>query len=376
MKIVWLSWKDRWHPQAGGAEAVSGKLMDRLAQDGHDVTLITAMYPSAKPNDNTNGVRIIRAGGRYSVYLKARKKLRKESRSHKPDYVIDEMNTIPFASAFYSRSTNVLLAYQLAREVWHYQMMFPLSLIGYMAEPLYLRLIAKRYARVLTESESSKADLQRFGFTEADIKVFRVSIDTPPLAELPAKHELQTVLSLGAIRPMKRTLEAVKAFEVARDLNPTLLMILAGDDSSSYASEVKRYANKSRHKDAISFLGRVSAEERLRLMATSAVILVTSIKEGWGLIVTEANSQGTPAIVYDVDGLRDSVKDGVTGLVVPNGSPENMGQAINSLLSDSSRYQALRSNAWKWSKEFTFDNSYNDFLTSLPDIVAHKSEIK
>lgn len=376
MKIVWLSWKDRWHPQAGGAEAVSGKLMDRLVQDGHDVTLITAMYPGAKPNDNVNGVRIIRAGGRYSVYLRARKQLRNESKSHTPDYVIDEMNTIPFASTFYSRSTNVLLTYQLAREVWHYQMMFPLSLIGYMAEPLYLRLIAKRYARVLTESESTKTDLQRFGFTEPGIKVFRVSIDTPPLADLPAKNELKTVLSLGAIRPMKRTLEAVKAFEVARDLNPTLSMILAGDDSSSYASKVKRYANNSRHKDAISFLGRVSAEERLRLMANSAVILVTSIKEGWGLIVTEANSQGTPAIVYDVDGLRDSVRDGTTGLVVPNGSPENMGHAINSLLSDGSRYQALRSSAWEWSKEFTFENSYNDFLKSLPTINTHRSEIK
>jgi len=376
VNIVWLSWKDRWHPQAGGAEAVSGKLMDKLVQDGHGVTLITAMYSGAKSEDSVNGVRIIRSGGRYTVYLKARKLLKNEIKSRAPDFVIDEMNTIPFASAFYSRSTNILLTYQLAREVWHYQMVFPLSLIGYVVEPLYLRLISKRYSRVLTESESTKADLQRFGFIGTDIKVFRVSIDTPPLAELPAKHELRTVLSLGAIRPMKRTLQAVKAFEAARDLNPNLSMVLAGDDTSNYAAKVKRYAMNSRHKDAVTFLGRVSADERLRLMATCAVILVTSIKEGWGLIVTEANSQGTPAIVYDVDGLRDSVRDGVTGVVVPNDSHKKMGQAINGLLSDSISYETLRTNAWEWSKDFTFENSYGDFLESLPQTITSKSKIK
>lgn len=366
MRIVWLSWKDRWHPQAGGAESVSGKLMDRLAQDGHDITLVTALYPGAKREDMIDGIRIMRTGGRYSVYRKARALFKRELRSLEPDYVIDEMNTIPFASAYYSTSTNVLLSYQLARKVWFYQMIFPLSVVGYLIEPLYLRLLSKRYDRTLTESESTKTDLLRFGFRKSDISVFRVNIDTSPVTRLVPKANRKIVLSLGAIRPMKRTLEAIKAFETARDLNPDLSMVLAGDDTSKYAGKVKRYATKSRHSDAITFRGKVSSEDRLQLMATSGVILVTSIKEGWGLIVTEANSQGTPAIVYDVDGLRDSVRNGTTGIVVPDKDPVKMGQAINDLLRDSARYETLRVNAWEWSKEFTFDNSYADFLSSLP----------
>lgn len=368
MRFVWFSWKDRWHPQAGGAEAVSGKLMDQLALDGHEVTLITASYPGAKREDEINGVRILRSGGRYSVYFRARRVFKKQN-FNDADYVIDEMNTIPFASAFYNKKTrNILLTYQLARKVWFYQMVFPLSVIGYLIEPLYLRLLAKRYDRILTESESTKFDLQRHRFNGSDIKVFRVSIETKPLSALPEKGKPTTILSLGAIRPMKRTLEAIKAFEHARDSNPVLDIVLAGDDSDMYAEKVKDYAKSSRHSDAIVFRGRVSPEERLSLMASSAVILVTSIKEGWGLIVTEANSQGTPAIVYDVDGLRDSVKDGVTGIVSPDKDSEKMGQAINTLLADTSYYETLRTNSWEWSKEFTFENSYSDFLASLPPL--------
>ena len=52
-------------------------------------------------------------------------------------------------------------------------------------------------------------------------------------------------------------------------------------------------------------------------MSRSHVIVVASIREGWGLIVTESNAVGTPALVYDSPGLVDAVKINITGLVVP-----------------------------------------------------------
>jgi glycosyltransferase involved in cell wall biosynthesis len=113
----------------------------------------------------------------------------------------------------------------------------------------------------------------------------------------------------------------------------------------------------------------VTASEKLSLMRKAALILVTSLKEGWGLIVTEANSQGTPAIVYDVDGLRDSVKHGVTGIVSANNKPSAMGMSIVDILKDPDRYNSMREHAWKWSKRFTLENSYRDFLK----IITHPS---
>ena len=160
---------------------------------------------------------------------------------------------------------------------------------------------------------------------------------------------------------MKRTLDAVKAFEHAHDLNPNLTMIIAGENSSSYGAHLARYTAASRAKNSISIVGRVSAADRLELMREAGAILVTSAKEGWGLIVTEANSQGTPAVVYDVDGLRDSVKHLESGIISKDGDPVALGNALCDLLDNPELYEELRENAWEWSKEFTFENSYREF---------------
>ena len=103
--------------------------------------------------------------------------------------LVDEMNTIPFFTAFYGKKNEtILLSYQLARIVWFYQMVFPLSLIGFLIEPLYLRLISKRYSLILTESMSTKKELIKFGFRDSKVKVFPVGTDIKPLGNIKEKE--------------------------------------------------------------------------------------------------------------------------------------------------------------------------------------------
>lgn len=371
MRIVWLSWKDREHPQAGGAETVSGKIMDNLVRDGNEVILITSRYSNSQVEEVTpTGIHIIRTGNRYSVYIQARNYFQRHY-SDWPDLVVDEMNTIPFGATFYTKKTTILLTYQLARSVWFHQMPFPASLLGYIAEPIYLRALSSRYPLVLTESDSTRNELTQFGFRRDRIRIFRVGMALQPVEELTVKSS-RVILSLGSVRPMKRTLDAVKAFEVARSLDSSLKLVVAGDISSAYGKRVAKYISQSPYKESISIRGRVTNQERLRLMSEAALILVTSIKEGWGLIVTEANSQGTPAIAYDTDGLRDSVQQGITGVLVANGDYNGMGRAICDTLNSPASYETLRMSGWKWSKEFTFENSYRDFKKAISNIYLLK----
>lgn len=72
MKILWLSWKDEKHPQAGGAEVVSTEIRKRLVKDGHKVKLLTSKTPELQKDETIDDVEIYRVGGRYSVYLKAK----------------------------------------------------------------------------------------------------------------------------------------------------------------------------------------------------------------------------------------------------------------------------------------------------------------
>jgi glycosyltransferase involved in cell wall biosynthesis len=215
---------------------------------------------------------------------------------------------------------------------------------------------------VLTESESTRQDLTKYGFSAKNTQVFRVGIDLKPLETLDNKQNLDDVLILGAMRPMKRTLSAIRGFELACDKNPKLTLTIAGDTNGSYAAKVLKYIDSSRYAGSIKVLGKVSAEQRIEAMRQASVILVTSIKEGWGLIVTEANSQGTPAVAFDSDGLRDSIRNGETGILVKDGDEAALGNAINALLADKKGYAVLRTNAWRLSKQYTLDNSYADFL--------------
>src|SRR3979411_2689811 len=72
LSILILNWRDTGHPDGGGSEVYAEHVIDGLARLGHDVTMFTARYPgSAAEEHRPSGARIVRAGGRHSVYLKA-----------------------------------------------------------------------------------------------------------------------------------------------------------------------------------------------------------------------------------------------------------------------------------------------------------------
>lgn len=362
MKILWFSWKDISHPYAGGAEVMSDRLIRGLAQDGHEIVLITSGYKNSKNIESDGKITIVRLGNKYTVYVLAAIYYLRTLQGW-PDSIVEEINTIPFLTQLYARKRVTLLIYQLCREIWFYEMSFPLSLIGYIIEPIYLHFLKNNY--VLTESSSTKNDLIRYGFKKNNIQVFPVAIDEQKNVFAGDKYDVFTVLSFGSIRKMKRTLDQVKAFEIARDKIADLKMIIAGSTNTIYGQKVLDYISKSRHCQAISYLGQVLANKKTELMARSHVILVTSVKEGWGLIVTEAARLGTPAIVYNVDGLRESVVPDKTGIICAYKSIISLSNAIQELFQDKNRLHKMSIEAFDHSLQFNEKNSLNLFKEFL-----------
>ena len=366
MRILILNWKDRKNPLAGGAEIVTEELLKRLAKNGHQATLLTSQFKRCQAQEIVDGYEIIRVGGRWAVYWQAHKYYKRYLQG-KFDLVIDEINTIPFFAKFYAKEKNILFIHQLCREIWFYQIFFPLSLIGYLAEPIYLWLLRDR--KVITVSESTRNDLLKYGFKKENIHIISEGIEIEPLKELPPmgeiKEENPTILFLGAIRKMKRPDEAIKAFEIAREDIKNLKLWIAGKGDSSYFKKIMRLVENSQYKKDIIYFGKVDKEKKTELLQKVHLLCVTSVKEGWGLIVTEANSQGTPAIVYNVDGLRDSVKDNETGLICQKNTPENLAENMVKLWQDQEKYNTLRKNGWQWSKEINFEKSVRKFENYL-----------
>ncbi|MBP9691324.1 glycosyltransferase family 4 protein [Candidatus Woesebacteria bacterium] len=364
MKILWFTWKDITHPEAGGAEFLGDKIASELVKDGHEVIILTVKYPGSAHQELHNGYKILRVGNRYTVYWEAFRYYQRNLKGG-ADQIIEEINTIPFMTQWYAKEKRTLLIYQLCREIWFYQLGFPLNIMGYLIEPIYLWFL--RNNTVLTESESTKKDLQKYGFKKENISIFPVCIDIEPLKSIEEKktYDQFTVLSLGAIRNMKRTLDQIKAFELAKKEIPELQMKIAGKPIGEYGQKVLEYVRNSPFKDDIEYLGRVSKEEKIELMRKSHVILVTSVKEGWGLIVTEAASQGTPAIVYDVDGLRDSVEEG-TGIVITSENKiQEMAQKVMELVQKQDMYLQFSKQTLESIKKYALSNTIDLFKNHI-----------
>jgi glycosyltransferase involved in cell wall biosynthesis len=254
----------------------------------------------------------------------------------------------------------------MARRIWFYELPKPLGLVGWLLEPLYLRALNDR--RVITVSESSKRDLQRHCFAAENISIITEGIPMKPIVTLPpigTKHKQPTVLSLGSIRPMKRMLHQLRAFEIAKASIPALRLEIAGDANSRYGQKFLRAIKESKYATDIKYHGKVSDDARLKLFRKCHALLVTSVKEGWGLVVTEAASQGTPAVVYNVDGLRDSVLHGEAGILAKQNNPQQLAAGIVTILSNQKRYDRLRHKAWTHSQTTTFTQSHTDFKKAL-----------
>ncbi len=369
-KILWLAWKDLNHPGAGGAEVVLWELSKRMIAEGHVVTVLTCGYDGASKRETIQGVEVIRVGtSRYIHPFQALVYYIRHMRN-KYDIVIETVNTACYFSVLFGGTAKrYLLNHQLAREIWYYETKAPLNHVGYyILEPLALRLLSLAHVPMITVSESTREDLMGFGFRPDLMHIISEGIELAPVKDLTTikKYDKPTLLSLGALRAMKRTQDQIAAFEMAKATTPDLVLKIAGSSNDPYGRETLQKIAASPYSSDIEYLGKVSLEDKISLMQQSHLILVSSLKEGWGLIVTEAASQGTPAIVYDVDGLRDSVRNGETGVITAP-KPSAMAEAITQTLHDRKLYNDYRQAAWAWSKEITFDKSYAD-LKGVLDI--------
>jgi len=305
VRILVCNWKDLRHPRAGGAEVYTQEIARRWVAAGHSVTLFCAAVDGAPESEEIDGVQVVRRGGRFGVYRAAGEYYRRSGRG-RFDLVIDEVNTRPFGCVQWVDDVPVVaLIHQVCREIWRYEMPAPVAILGrYLLEPLWLR----RYREVptLTVSASSRDSLRRYGLR--NVGIVPEGITRRPRPDVPRESD-PTIVFLGRLARNKGPLEALAAFALLRQRMPRARLWFVGDGPV-------RHLIASRAPASVTMHGRVSQAVRDELLARAHVLVVTSVREGWGLVVDEAASMGTPAVGYDRPGLRDSVP-AAGGVLVP-----------------------------------------------------------
>lgn len=370
MKILVLNWRDIKHPAAGGAEVVTYEIAKRWVQSGHEVTWFTAGFPGHLANEKLEGIQIIRRGKQFSVHYEAFRYYQQHWRGYF-DVVIDEINTIPFFTPLYVREKKVAYVNQLAREVWFYESRFPLNLLGYLLEPVYLSFY--RRMPIITISESTQKDLNRLGARK--VFVVHPGVDVTPLPEAPQpgeKAHKPTVLYVGRVVPSKRVADIIAAIQLVSKRVPEVQLWIAGSGSPSYLARLNRQIKRYQLEKQVHFLGKISFEERQAFMKQAHLLAMASVREGWGLVVIEANAMGTPAVVYKVPGLVDSVQAGKTGLVCRQNTPQDLADQITRGLLDYPLREKLAKGALEWSRQFTWKANAKSFLNVLEAVYEEK----
>jgi glycosyltransferase involved in cell wall biosynthesis len=212
----------------GGAEVFTREVAKRWVKGGHEVTLFCSEFPNCKREEVVDGVRVVRAGGKYSVYWKAKKYYGKRFSRESFDVVVDEVNTRPFfACKFVNNGESVVsLIHQLARDFWLYETPFPLGYVGYyFLEPRWLKSLAS--VPTITVSESTRRDLSGFGFRQVFVVPEGLSVE--PLKELPEKEDFPVVLFVGRLKRAKRPDHALEAFRFVKRRFPRAELWVVGD---------------------------------------------------------------------------------------------------------------------------------------------------
>jgi glycosyltransferase involved in cell wall biosynthesis len=322
------------------------------------VTIFTSAFDESLPEEYRSGIRVIRQGGKYRVYAKARRYVK--SHLSEFDIIIDEINTVPFRIPKIAKGAPVLaVIHQLAREVWFYETRFPMNLLGYFAlEPLWLR--GYRKIPTVTVSGSTRNDLLDLGFERVD--VIHNGISATPLEKPVGKESRPILIFIGRLVRCKRPEDAVAAFKLVRTEFPDAELWILGN--GYLKAKLERKAE-----EGIRFFGRVNEKEKFDLLKKAHVLLAPSVREGWGISVIEANAMGTPAVGYDVPGLRDSIVDGVTGFLADPLSPESLAEATREILSDSVKADTLSRSALEWSKKFSWDGAATEFQRILESTI-------
>jgi glycosyltransferase involved in cell wall biosynthesis/O-antigen/teichoic acid export membrane protein len=320
-RILILNWRDLAHPKAGGAEVYTQNVANEWITCGHEVTLFCSSVDGRPSTEEFNGLKIIRRGSRLSVYREARRFYVNEGRD-KFDLVVDEVNTRPFFAARWAHDSQVIaLIHQVCRELWQYQAPFPIAFFGrYWLEPRWLR--AYKDVPTVTVSEASKISLGKYGLTQVVVvpEGHGSIIDRP---EVP-REAVPTIVFIGRLEAHKRPDEAIRAFQLLRESTmPSAQLWVIG--TGPMEEKLRRSAPRG-----VEFLGWLTQEEKILHLAKAHVLIVTSVREGWGLVVTEAAAVGTPIVAYRVDGLSDSVRASNGVLTAPN--PKQLSFVLQELL--------------------------------------------
>ena len=307
----------------------------------------------AQPYDWPNGYLVIRRGGRFGVYAAAARHLRRHAKHY--DAVVDFQNGIPFFAPLWSPPTLPVLCvvHHVHQRQFDMYFRWPMNHVGRLLEGKASRLVY-RDRPMIAVSPSTRAEMRRELRFRGHVHIVPNGIDQRWHGSA-RRTARPTIALVTRIAPHKQLDHLVAAVPRLLERWPDLRVVIAGtgEASDALAAQVSKLSLDG----VVEMPGRISEEAKFELLGQAWLTVAPSAAEGWGLTIIEANAIGTPAVAYDVPGLRDSVRHGMTGWLVRDG--QTLADALSNALqelSDPDRRAQIAAAAKSWAGAFSWDS--------------------
>lgn len=310
MRILHLAYEDPLQPGSGGGAIRTQEINRRLSRR-HTITAITSGYAGAEPRD-ADGIRWVPIGtrgagklDRLSYFAMLAPFVLRE----RYDLLVEDFGA-PFSVAFsplFTRrpviaSVQWMFARQM-REKYH----LPFDLVEHAGLGLYQNFIA--VSSWLAEQICSRRP-------QATVATIPNGVD--PLAYLAPAAAPRHLLFVGRLDLAQKggdlLLESVAMMRgLLGSQMPPLLIVGDGPDRLVMEQQVARLGLT----DIVQFCGRVTGEQKYRLMAAAHAVLMPSRFETFGLVAVEAQAAGAPVVTFDVGPLAEVAGGGAARLIAP-----------------------------------------------------------
>ena len=364
MRILVVNWQDRENPQAGGAEIHLHEIFGRIAAMGHSVRLLCGGWPGCPPRAQLDGIDVYRVGTRHTYPLLARRYYKRHLAGW-PEIVVEDINKVPLYTPRWGAPAVVALVPHLFGSTAFQELAAPLAAAVWTAE----RPLGRAYRGVPFEaiSESTAEDLVARGIPRPSIEVIYPGIDTVSYTPNQAERSPTPVFAyLGRLKKYKGVHFVIRAFAALPSPNAVLEIAGAGD----YRDELEQLARSLDLGDRVRFLGRISEADKLALLRRAWALVFASPKEGWGITNLEAAACATPVVASNSPGIRESVRDGQTGFLVPHGDTGAMAAAMGRLANSPALVAHLGAEARVFAESFTWERAADQTERHLQRVAA------
>jgi glycosyltransferase involved in cell wall biosynthesis len=368
VNILVVNWQDRLNPHAGGAEIHLFELFGRLARRGHRVRLVCSGWPGAAEQEEVDGIRVQRSGGRHTFALTGRRAVKRALAAERPDVVVEDINKLPLFLTGLTTAPFCAIVPHLFGTTAFQEASWPMAAVVWLAE----RPIPQVYRRAGFHaiSESTRDDLIARGVARERIRVIHPGVDSAHYAPDPdvPRSTPPSFLYMGRLKRYKGVDLAIRALGLARRRQPGLTLDIAGTGNDR--ARLERLARELGVGAAVRFHGFVTEADKLRLLRATWANVFPSPKEGWGITVVEAAACGTPSLASDSPGLRDSVRHGETGFLVPHDDADALAERMLELAADPGLVARLGMAARQFAEAHTWDRAADATEAQLRELAG------